>query len=114
MVTVNKRKNSKNLMDRNTRSRERQTMNTQSLIVVNGQRADSAANHYHGTVEQSIHRAIDAGYRVGRAVRLGTVPGNVIGYNISSFGRFSGASYPLLVETEYGIAKCSMREVSPA
>ena len=42
------------------------------------------------------------------------VPGSVIGYNISNFGRFSGASYPLLVETEYGIAKCSMRELSPA
>lgn len=89
-------------------------MNTQSLIVVSGQRRSSAAHHYHGTVEQSIHRAIDAGYRVGSAVRLGSVPGSVIGYNISNFGRFSGASYPLLVETEYGIAKCSMREVSQA
>lgn len=87
---------------------------TQSLIVVNGQRAAHAAHPHHGTVERSIHRAIDAGYRVGRAVRIGRVPGNVIGYNISSTGRFSGASYPLLVETEYGIAKCSMREVSPA
>jgi hypothetical protein len=90
-------------------------MNTmQSLIVVNGQRAEHAARHHHGTVEQSIHRAIDAGYRIGRAVRIGRVPGNVIGYNISIFGRFSGASYPLLVETEYGTAKCSVREVSPA
>ncbi|HAF54149.1 MAG TPA: hypothetical protein DCL01_02735 [Thauera sp.] len=89
-------------------------MNTQSLIVVNGQRPCGAAHHYHGTVEQSIHRAIDAGYRIGCAVRLGSVPGSVIGYNISNFGRFSGASYPLLVETDYGIAKCSMREVSPA
>ena len=58
--------------------------------------------------------AIDAGYRIGRHVRLGRVPGSVIGYNISNFGRFSGASYPLLVETEYGVTKCSMREVSPA
>ena len=41
-------------------------MNTmQSLIVVNGQRAEHAAHHHHGTVEQSIHRAIDAGYRFG-------------------------------------------------
>lgn len=89
-------------------------MNTQSLIVVNGQRPCSTAHHYHGTVGQSIHRAIDAGYRIGRHVRLGRVPGSVIGYNISNFGRFSGASYPLLVETEYGVTKCSMREVSPA
>jgi hypothetical protein len=90
-------------------------MNTmQSLIVVNGQRAEHATHHHHGTVEQSIHRAIDAGYRIGRAVRIGRVPGSVIGYNISIFGRFSGASYPLLVETEYGTAKCSVREVSPA
>jgi hypothetical protein len=89
-------------------------MNTQALIVVNGRRPSSAAHHYHGTVEQSIHRAIDAGYRIGRSVRLGSVPGSVIGYNISNFGRFSGASYPLLVETEYGTAKCSMREVCPA
>lgn len=89
-------------------------MNTQSLIVVNGHRPPSAAQHFHGTVEQSIHRAIDAGYRIGRSVRLGRVPGSVIGYNISNFGRFCGASYPLLVETEYGIAKCSTREVCPA
>lgn len=47
-------------------------------------------------------------------MRIGNVPGNVIGYNISLSGRFSGASYPLLVATEYGTAKCSMREVSPA
>lgn len=89
-------------------------MNTQSLILVNGQRASAPAHHYRGTVEHAIHSAIDAGYRIGRAVRLGSVPGSVIGYNISNFGRFSGASYPLLVETEYGIAKCSMRELSPA
>ncbi|WP_345794945.1 hypothetical protein AAG895_07900 [Thauera sp. JM12B12] len=89
-------------------------MDNQSLIVVNGQRPRSAAHHYHGTVEQSILRAIDAGYHVGSTVRIGQVPGSVIGYNISNFGRFSGASYPLLVETEYGIAKCSTREVSPA
>lgn len=89
-------------------------MNTQSLILVNGQRNSASAHHYHGTVEHAIHRAMDAGYRIGRAVRLGSVPGRLIGYNISNFGRFSGASYPLLVETEYGVAKCSMREVSPA
>ena len=27
---------------------------------------------------------------------------------------FGGAAYPLLVETEFGIAKCSMLEVCPA
>jgi hypothetical protein len=42
------------------------------------------------------------------------VCGSVIGYNIASSGRFGGASYPLLVETEFGIAKCSMTEVCPA
>ena len=89
-------------------------MNTQSLIVVNGQRPCSAAHHYHGTVGQSIHRPTSAAHRTGRPVRLARVPGSVIGYNISNFGRFSGASYPLLVETEYGVTKCSMREVSPA
>lgn len=88
-------------------------MDTQSLIVVNGLRPITA-QHDHGSVERSIHHVIEAGYRVGRAVRIGHVTGNVIGYNISNTGRFSGTVYPLLVETAYGTAKCSMQEVSPA
>lgn len=89
-------------------------MNTQSLTVVNGQCPFPTARHPRGVVGRSINRAIDAGYRVSRKVRIGRVPGSVIGYNISHFGRFSGASYPLLVETEFGITKCSVQEVSPA
>lgn len=89
-------------------------MNTQSLTVVDGTFPRPRAQPLRGLVESSIRRAIDAGFRIGRRVRIGRVPGSVIGYNIANSGRFRGACYPLLVETEFGIAKCSMKEVSPA
>lgn len=89
-------------------------MNTRSLIVVEGTCPQSRTRSQRDPVGGSIHRAIDAGFRIGRRVRIGRVPGSVIGYNIANSGRFGGAAYPLLVETEFGIAKCSMLEVCPA
>ena len=89
-------------------------MNTRSLVVVEGTCPQSRTRSQRDPVGGSIHRAIDAGFRIGRRVRIGRVPGSVIGYNIANSGRFGGAAYPLLVETEYGVTKCSMREVSPA
>ena len=89
-------------------------MNTRSLVVVEGTCPQSRTRSQRDPVGGSIHRAIDAGFRIGRRVRIGRVCGSVIGYNIASSGRFGGASYPLLVETEFGIAKCSMLEVCPA
>lgn len=89
-------------------------MNTQSLTLVDGSFPRPRTHPPHGLAGSSIRRAIAAGFRIGRRVRIGRVPGSVIGYNIANSGRFRGACYPLLVETEFGIAKCSMKEVSPA
>ncbi|MFN3986791.1 MAG: hypothetical protein ACK4KV_14950 [Rhodocyclaceae bacterium] len=73
-----------------------------------------AADNPHARTEQAINRAIRAGYRVGRRVRIGHVPGRIIGYNIGQLGRFRGSAYPLVVRTEFGIAKCSLRELEQA
>ncbi|MCK6410008.1 hypothetical protein [Thauera sp.] len=89
-------------------------MYTRSLTVFEGRRDARTARTALDTAARAIRHAIDAGFRIGRRVRIGRVPGNVIGYNISNSGRFGGAAYPLLVETEFGITKCSMLEVSPA
>ncbi|HRP23282.1 MAG TPA: hypothetical protein PLF79_01185 [Thauera sp.] len=89
-------------------------MSTQSLSVIEGKRSENSPHPWHGGVELAVNRAIRAGYRVGRRVWIGHVAGYVVGYNIGSFGRFSGASYPLLVRTEFGVTKCSLNEVAAA
>jgi len=89
-------------------------MYTRSLTVFEGRRKTAGARSALDTAERAIHRAIAAGFRIGCRVLVGRVPGSVIGYNIAHSGRFGGAFYPLLVETEFGIAKCSMQEVCPA
>ena len=63
---------------------------------------------------QLIHTAIRRGLIIGRAVKIGTVRGLVIGYNIARSGRFPGLGYPLLVKTELGTAKFGLDEVKPA
>jgi len=73
---------------------------------------DNHSSRLHGGVEQAVHTAIDAGYRIGQLVHIGRVAGRIVGYNIGAFGRYCGASYPLLVKTEFGVAKCSLREVA--
>ncbi len=89
-------------------------MYTRPLTVLEGRRRAAGARSALYTAERAIRHAIAAGFRIGCRVLVGRVPGSVIGYNISSSGRFGGAAYPLLVETEFGIAKCSMQEVCPA
>ncbi|MBV2263463.1 MAG: hypothetical protein KUL79_07880 [Thauera sp.] len=89
-------------------------MYTRSLTVLEGRRKPAGARSALDTAERAIRKAIGAGFRIGCRVLVGRVPGSVIGYNIASSGRFGGAAYPLLVETEFGIAKCSMQEVCPA
>jgi hypothetical protein len=89
-------------------------MKTKALTLVPGHSPNSQPHHWHGSVEHAVTRAIRAGFRVGRRVRIGGILGCIIGYNIGHFGRFSGASYPLLVKTEFGVAKCSVREVAAA
>lgn len=89
-------------------------MSSAPLVLVQGTRRDDIPRTWHGMVEQAVTRAIQAGFHVGQHVRIGRIDGHVVGYNIGNFGRFSGARYPLLVRTEFGVAKCSMREVAAA
>lgn len=84
------------------------------LTVVKGSGPPSHDPARPDRVEAAVCRAIDAGYRVGCAVLLGHVAGRVVGYNIGHYGRFSGARYPLLVKTRFGVAKCSLQEVAAA
>jgi len=65
-------------------------------------------------IENAVHAAIQRGYVIGREVLIGRIPGIVVGYNIASFGRFVGTTYPLVVRTAMGVTKCSMDELSLA
>ncbi|HNQ75902.1 MAG TPA: hypothetical protein PKM39_04610 [Pseudothauera hydrothermalis] len=90
-------------------------MNKMPFDLVPGDRSrDTRSARLHGGVDQAVHAAIQAGYRIGKRVRIGHVAGRVVGYNIGVYGRYSGASYPLLVKTAFGVAKCSLREVAAA
>ena len=64
-----------------------------------------------GQRHNAVLEAKTQGFHVGRRVRIGTVPGVVIGYNIGGRGKFHGATYPLVVQTRFGIAKCSLAEI---
>ena len=61
-----------------------------------------------------VHDAIQRGLAIGRTVKIGTVRGIVIGYNISRDGNYPGTRYPLLVKTELGTAKFGLDEVKSA
>lgn len=62
----------------------------------------------------AVNAAIKLGFVVGREVLVGTVPGLVVGYNIASFGSFTGNAFPLVVRTALGVTKCALDEVSLA
>lgn len=62
----------------------------------------------------AVQAAISRGYVVGREVLVGKVPGIVVGYNIATFGNFTGSAYPLVVRTALGVAKCGIDELSLA
>ncbi|HQZ02282.1 MAG TPA: hypothetical protein PL024_08195 [Thauera sp.] len=89
-------------------------MPTQPLTVVEGSRRTSRPPTFKHSIERSVIRAIDAGYRIGQHVWIGHVAGRIVGYNIARYGRFRGERYPLLVKTEFGITKCSLNEVAAA
>lgn len=86
----------------------------QQLVLVQGGRHDGGNIRPPHSLESAITRAIHAGFRIGRPVRIGRVDGNIVGYNIGHFGLFRGKDYPLLVRTRYGITKCSLTEVAAA
>jgi hypothetical protein len=62
-------------------------------------------------IESAVSAAIRRGFQVGRAVAIGAVRGEIIGFNIAAFGRFVGTRFPLLVRTELGLAKCGPDEL---
>lgn len=59
----------------------------------------------------AILEARHKGFLIGRLVHIGHVSGTIIGYNISGSGRFRGNEFPLVVATDYGIAKFSLTEI---
>jgi hypothetical protein len=62
-------------------------------------------------IGSAVNAAIKLGFVVGREVLVGKVPGLVVGYNIASFGSFTGNAYPLVVRTALGVTKCAVDEV---
>ena len=62
---------------------------------------------------KAMREAQARGFRIGMPVRIGAVMGMVIGYNIAAGGPYCGAKFPLLVQTPFGTAKCSLAEISP-
>ena len=65
-----------------------------------------------GDTRKAMREAQAKGFRIGRPVRIGAVMGMIIGYNIAAGGPYCGAKFPLLVQTPFGIAKCSLGEIS--
>lgn len=69
--------------------------------------------HGHATrnIEAAVCAAKRTGYVIGRKVRIGVVTGVIVGYNIARCGDFEGSRYPLLVQTDFGVAKCAATEL---
>jgi hypothetical protein len=65
-------------------------------------------------ISRLVHLAMLRGLLIGRPVKIGTVRGIIIGYNIAQRGSYPGTRYPLLVKTELGTAKFGLDEVMPA
>jgi hypothetical protein len=81
-----------------------------AVTIIQGERRASR-NVPDGAVLSAVAAARSAGATVGRQVRIGTIHGRIIGYNIAAGGVYPGAAFPLLVATEYGVAKCSVDEI---
>lgn len=75
--------------------------------------AEPQPDRWRSSALDAVHNAIHAGFAIGSPVHLGHVAGRIVGYNIGAFGRYTGAGFPLLVRTEFGIAKCSVSELTP-
>lgn len=83
-----------------------------SVAVIDGNGAGSGQRLIDGGARLAVRSAQEAGFHIGCLVHLGQVAGRVVGYNIARSGAYYGAFFPLLIETELGIAKCSLSEVS--
>lgn len=73
-----------------------------------------AAESVARTLSEAIRSAVARGLLIDQPVKIGSIRGVVIGYNIARKGRYPGWRYPLLVKTELGTAKFSLDEVSAA
>jgi len=90
-------------------------MSNRRLVLIQGGRENSDLIPSNArNIGHSVASAIQAGFRIGKLVRIGQVNGRIVGYNIGHFGLFRGKDYPLLVRTRYGTTKCSLAEVAAA
>jgi hypothetical protein len=90
-------------------------MNNRRFVLIQGNRENgNPAPSSTRNIGNTVSSAIQAGFRIGKLVRIGQVDGRIVGYNIGHFGLFRGKDYPLLVRTRYGTAKCSLAEVAAA
>jgi len=90
-------------------------MNRRRFVLIQGKRENSDLTPSNErSIGHTVANAIQAGFRIGKLVRIGQVDGRIVGYNIGHFGLFRGKDYPLLVRTRYGTAKCSLAEVAAA
>ena len=71
----------------------------------------SPRRHSMSRLEAAVQAAILKGLLVGSEVLIGKIPGIVVGYNISGYGRFVGVTYPVVVRTALGVAKCRSVEL---
>lgn len=70
-----------------------------------------SCGHATRNIEAAVYTAKRTGYVIGRKVRIGVVTGVIVGYNIARCGDFEGSRYPLLVQTDFGVAKCAATEL---
>jgi hypothetical protein len=75
-------------------------------------KAQQGSERLGHVIGSAVTAAINRGFVVGRKVLVGNIPGIVVGYNIASFCRFLGNTYPLVIRTALGVAKCGVDEVS--
>ena len=62
---------------------------------------------------KTVRGAVSLGFLVGCRVNIGdSMIGTVIGYNIGNQGLYPGSTYPLLVQTIFGVAKLGLEEVT--
>lgn len=88
-----------------------QTMSARLSIIDGDRRTETRHTVSHISVAEAIRRAKLQGFVIGREVIYGKIAGRVIGYNINDHGLYYASKYPLLVDTEFGSVKCSLREV---
>jgi len=82
-----------------------------AVTIIQGERQKWRDKPGGAAVLGAVRVAHHAGFTVGRRVRLGSIVGRIIGFNIAAEGVYPGAVFPLLVATEYGVAKCSLDEI---